>query len=213
MIQSGGIGADGRLPPERELCNRFGLPRRSVRRALAELAAEGLVWRRQGKGTFAGPQQDPAGVLAAEIAGESTALEMMEARICVEPELAALAARRARPDEIARMRHLARRRLEAGDPRTVELWDGALHRLIAESARNRPLLTTFAMLDAFRGTDEWLGVRARARTRLSLEETTRQHHEIIDAIEAGAPPAAREAMRAHLAARLEALEEAERTGE
>ncbi len=133
----------------------------------------------------------------------------MEARLCVEPELAALAAGRALPDEVERMRHLARRRLEADDPRAVELWDGALHRVIAESARNRPLLTTFAMLEATRQTEGWLDARARARTAVSLHETTRQHHAVIDAIAAGDCVAARQAMRTHLLTRLEALTETE----
>ena len=209
MIQNGGFGADGRLPTERELCARFGITRRAVRRALTTLEAEGLVWRRQGKGTFAGQPQDPTGQLAAEVAGETTPIEVMEARLCVEPELAALAARRALPDEVGRMRHLADRRLEAGDETAVELWDGALHRLIAMSARNRPLLTAFSMLDAIRGTQRWIGVRSRARSAASLAQTTRQHHDIIDAIEAGRDDTARSAMRTHLQTRFDALARAE----
>ncbi len=72
MIDGGGLGRDGRLPPERELSARFGLPRRSVRRVPTALEAEGLVWRRQGKGTFAGTPEDPVGQLVAEVAGGST---------------------------------------------------------------------------------------------------------------------------------------------
>lgn len=205
LIRGGGLGPGGRLPPERALCTRLGAGRRAVRRALAALEAEGLVWRRQGKGTFAGQPAEPIGVLAAEISGATSALDFMEARLCIEPELAALCARRATPEEVARMRALAQRRLEAGDAEALELWDGALHRLIARSARNRPLLTAFAMLDEIRANEAWLGLRARARSEGSLRETTDQHHRIIDAIEAGQPEAARAAMRAHLLTRFEAM--------
>lgn len=50
-IESGTF-KDGRLPSEAELCARFGVSRISLRRALSELEAQGLVTRRQGMGTF-----------------------------------------------------------------------------------------------------------------------------------------------------------------
>jgi len=44
--------ASGLLPKEESLCERFGVSRITVRRALADLAAQGLVERRHGRGTF-----------------------------------------------------------------------------------------------------------------------------------------------------------------
>jgi GntR family transcriptional regulator len=52
-IQAGQIPEGARLPPEAELAREFGCSRMTVRAALAALAAEGLVQRRQGVGTFA----------------------------------------------------------------------------------------------------------------------------------------------------------------
>jgi len=205
LIRGGKLGSGGRLPTEREICTATGAGRRLVRRALASLEAEGLVWRRQGKGTFAGQPVEPIGVLAAEINGTSQPIEVMEARLCIEPELAALCARRVRPDEIRRMRVVAQRRLETGDNELIELWDSALHRLIAKSARNRPLLTSFAMLDETRATAAWQGMRARARSDASLRESQRQHMRIIEAIEAGDAEEARAAMRDHLMSRSRAM--------
>lgn len=205
LIKSGRLGPDGRLPTERELCEATGAGRRMVRRALASLEAEGLVWRRQGKGTFAGQPVEPIEALAAELSTCCKPMEVMEARLCIEPELAAFCARRALPDEIKRMRILSQRRFEAGDNESIELWDSALHRLIAKSARNRPLLTSFAMLDETRAAPDWQGVRARARSDLSLRETEAQHERIIDAIEAGNAEEARAAMRDHLMTRIRAM--------
>ena len=85
MIEAGRLPADGRLPPERDLSAELGCGRREVRRALDQLETEGLIWRRQGKGTFAGQPPDPTEALAAEIAPDSDPLAVMEARICIEP--------------------------------------------------------------------------------------------------------------------------------
>jgi DNA-binding FadR family transcriptional regulator len=198
LIKSGSLGPDGRLPTERELCTRWLVSRRAVRLALESLEAEGLIWRRQGKGTFAGLQPDPTGVLAAAIVGETTPMEVMEARLSIEPALAALSAKRALPADIERMRHLARRVMEARDPDSTELWDGALHRLIAQAAGNRPLMTMFSLLDEVRATEGWREIRSKVRSLETLKVSTREHHAIIDAIEAGGAEAAAAAMRAHL---------------
>jgi DNA-binding FadR family transcriptional regulator len=198
LIRRGSLGPDGRLPTERELCEQLLVGRRAVRRALELLEAEGLVWRRQGKGTFAGQQPDPKGILGAAIVGETTLMEVMEARLSIEPALAALCAERATPVDIERMRHLAGRVLEANDPDSTELWDGALHRLIAGAAGNRPLMTMFALLDEVRATESWLENRSKVRSLQTLKVSTSEHHAIIDAIEARNPEAAAAAMRTHL---------------
>ena len=46
------FGTANRLPPEKELAARFGVNRHTVRRALSELASEGLVRTEHGRGTF-----------------------------------------------------------------------------------------------------------------------------------------------------------------
>lgn len=195
---------DGRLPTERALAIRFATSRRPVRLALDALEAEGLVWRRQGSGTFAGHPSDPTGDLAARIAGETDPMQVMEARLCVEPELAALCAVRMTDAEITQLRALAHLQV-AADASALELWDGALHRLIAECARNPPLLTTFALLDRIRSSPHWVQVRARARARISLNVPRGEHERLVKAIAARDPTAARRAMHDHLSARFETL--------
>lgn len=198
MIERGNLPSDGRLPTERELSEELGIGRRAVRLALESLLAEGLIWRHQGKGTFAGQPPDKTQILAAEIVGETNYTEVMEARLCIEPTLAAMAARHALPADIDRMRNLARRTAEGGDPDTIELWDGALHRLIAQTARNRPLFTAFSMIDEIRSNPGWRGLRQKARSMRSLQDRDAEHIEIINRIEAGDPAGAEAAMRGHL---------------
>lgn len=198
MIEMGGLPEGGRLPTERELSETMGVGRRAVRTALESLLAEGLIWRKQGKGTFAGQAPDKTQVLAAEIVGETNFSEVMDARLCIEPTLAGMAARHALPDDIERMRNLARRTVEATDPVSIELWDGALHRLIARTARNKPLLTAFSMIDEIRGTESWRGMRSKARSLETLKISDGEHHAIINQIEAGSVQGAEAAMRDHL---------------
>ena len=198
LIQGGGLEADGRLPPERDLCARFGISRRAVRRALDALEAEGLVWRRQGKGTFAGAPPDPGGDLAALIAPDTDPLSVMEARLALEPELAALAARRASAGHVAQLRALADRAAQADDGDAAELWDGALHRRIADIAANPILRASFTLINAVRAQQRWQHERQLARSPALVAEYARQHAGIIDAIHARDEGAARSAMRAHL---------------
>jgi GntR family transcriptional repressor for pyruvate dehydrogenase complex len=198
MIEKGSLPADGRLPTERELSESMGVGRRAVRSALASLLADGLIWRKQGKGTFVGQAPDKTQVLAAEIVGETSFAEVMEARSCIEPTLAAMSARHALPADIERMRNLAVRTVEATDPQSIEIWDGALHRLIARTAFNKPLFTAFSMIDEIRSNESWRGLRSKARSLETLKISDREHHAIIDQIEAGNPQGAEAAMRSHL---------------
>ena len=198
MIERGSRPVDGRLPTERALSESMGVGRRAVRSALESLLAEGLIWRQQGKGTFAGQAPDKTQVLAAEIVGETNFAEVLEARLCIEPTLAAMSARHALPADIERMRNLARRTVEATDAESIELWDGALHRLIARTACNKPLLTSFSMIDEIRGNESWRGLRSKARSLETLKISDGEHHAIIDQIEAGNPQAAEAAMKGHL---------------
>ena len=200
MIRLGEVEANGKLPTERDLCARFGISRRALRRALDALEAEGLVWRRQGKGTFVGQPPDPNGPLAAAIAPDTDPLSVMEARLALEPELAALAARRATGEDIARMHALAERASHAPDADAAELWDGSLHRMIARIAGNPILSAAFTLINEVRQEQRWQQERQQARSPELVAEYVRHHAYIIDAINAREEDAARAAMRAHLLA-------------
>lgn len=198
LIEAGDLPADGRLPPERDLSDRFGVGRRVLRNALDALEMEGLIWRKQGKGTFIGQPPDPKGRLAAQISDSADPVSVMEARLCVEPELAALCAKRATPDDVARLRVLAQRTSDASDAEGAELWDGSLHRLIARIAGNPILLTAFSLVDEVRSNARWQDEREKARNPDLMRLYTSQHKLIVDAIAAGDENVARAAMRTHL---------------
>ncbi|WJY21528.1 FadR/GntR family transcriptional regulator [Fontisubflavum oceani] len=212
LIRRGAVEKDGKLPTERELSGRFNVSRRAVRRALDALEVEGLVWRRQGKGTFIGEPPNPNDHLIAALAPDIDPIGVMEARLAIEPELAALCARRATAEDVARMRDLADRASQVTDSDAAELWDGALHRFIARVADNPILHAAFGLINDVRSDARWQTERQMARSTKLVMEYDAQHLDIIAAIDARDEDAARNAMRAHLNALKTNLESARQKG-
>ena len=197
---------DGKLPTERALAESFDVGRRAIRRALEVLEAEGLIWRRQGAGTYVGRQPDELDAHLVSILAEIDFLEVMEVRLRVEPQLAQLAAVRAKPVDVARMHELVTRIAERQDADAHELWDGALHRQIAHCAGNRFFLAIFDVINRVRQDQSWQAIRERARNAANSRDIiNRQHLAIVEAIEARDPGRAGEAMRQHLLTLQESL--------
>ena len=196
------------LPPERDLSARLGVSRRTLRQALAELAAEGRVWRRQGKGTFPGPAPAIVVPTLPRMAARTTFAEVMEVRVSLEPELAGLAAARATPEQAALIGRLAgRTAAQTAETSAAELedWDGALHRAIAEAAGNRLFLDLFVMVDRIRHDAAWREARASVRSPDRLARSAAEHVAIAAAIARGDAGTAAGIMRHHLGTLRDAL--------
>lgn len=97
------------LPTERELSETLGVGRREVRRALDVLEEEGRIWRKQGKGTFIGPAAPVEPLALQGLVQQTNLLEVMEARLQLEPGLARLAALRATRENLALMQRMLER--------------------------------------------------------------------------------------------------------
>ncbi|NMP26501.1 FadR family transcriptional regulator [Rahnella sp. SAP-1] len=188
------------LPPERDLVLRFGVGRREIRRALDVLAEEGRIWRKQGKGTFIGPKAPAQPLSLQTLPRQSNLLEVMEARLQIEPGLAKYAALRATPEQIQLMWRLLERihSQHADDADQIELWDSAFHRAIADAAGNRLLLGLFDAVDAIRRDASWQAVRDKARNQERLDIYDQHHRRIVEHIAARQPLEAASVMREHL---------------
>jgi GntR family transcriptional repressor for pyruvate dehydrogenase complex len=199
------------LPPERDLATDFGVGRGSVRRALSILEMEGLIWRRQGKGTFIGPTRRSAALNVGALSSRTNLIEVMEARLHLEPSLAALAAVRASAEQVTMLRRLAKQTAQqqraASDPDELERCDSAFHRGIAEAAGNRLMLDIFELVDAIRIDPTWQALRQRARTIDLRNGYTRDHDLIVDAIAQRNAAGAASAMRSHLRSLQQALDD------
>jgi DNA-binding FadR family transcriptional regulator len=107
LITRGDLKPGDRLPSERKLAEILGVGRTTVREALRTMESLGLVEVRPGEGTFLA---DPTARRRPELLGTdgvdswSTQLNLLELRAVLEPPLAGLAARRATPEHLVRMR-------------------------------------------------------------------------------------------------------------
>jgi DNA-binding FadR family transcriptional regulator len=198
LLDASSFEAGQRLPPERVLAGEIGIGRRALRRALEVMEAEGRIWRHQGKGTFLGSRPAPAPTDLEELTKRTHPLEVMDVRLEIEPALARLAAMRATNGDIERLLRLAEKTAASSDADGRELWDGALHRTIAEAAGNSLLLAIFDMVDRIRQDMTWRLLRERARSGQRQQTYVEQHRRVIAAIAQREAHAAEQAMREHL---------------
>lgn len=202
-IRSGRLQPGARLPTEQELMVAMGVSRTVVREAVAALRADGLVTTRQGSGAFVNTDTsrvpfriDPDGLSSIE-----DVLGIMELRLAIEVEAAALAAERATPARLTGINE-ALRSIDAaiGKDEGAVGEDFAFHRAIAEAAGN----PRFAELLEFLGRHviprQSIRVASTpaAEKRQYLMRIQKEHGRIYEAIRAGNPAQARAAMRAHL---------------
>ncbi|GII90608.1 FadR/GntR family transcriptional regulator [Sinosporangium siamense] len=201
-IRGGEWALGERLPGETTLAPQLGVGRSTVREAIRQLAGRGVLQSRQGAGVFVtaldAPEDWDVVLRRADI------VTVIEARIAIETEAAALAAERRTPAQLRLMRRaLATRGTpEAGVEAHVDA-DMAFHRQIVTAAHNEVLTELFdgfvprlrpAMIDML-------------RLRPPLDEPTdhRAHALLVEAIAARDSDLAARHSRTHLTALKENL--------
>ena len=197
FIVQGGFAHNDRLPPERKLSVELGVTRAELRKAMASLEADGLIWRHVGRGTFIGarPVHNLADVaLLGQLANPA---QVLDARVAIEPELARLAALHAVRADLEAIRNCARRGREAADWRSYEAWDGNIHHAIAKATHNKLLIFLFETLNVVRRSIVW-GQPRTSKGPPPDHPSFDEHDAIADAIEAHDPATAAALMRDHL---------------
>ena len=206
-IRGGRLGPGARLPTEQELTASLGVSRTVVREAVAALRADGLVVTRRGSGAYvADPAASPFRIAAPRTADLGDILDVMELRLAVEVEAAALAAERATRKQIAAIRTALRgidRALRGGDGAVAE--DFAFHCAIAEATGNRqfPRFLAFLGNHVIPRQSVRLSVDTPADRRSYLERIQHEHGRIVAGISSEDPAEARRAMHEHLTRSLE----------
>ncbi|MDJ0934229.1 MAG: FadR/GntR family transcriptional regulator [Kiloniellales bacterium] len=199
LISAGDYAPGDRLPPERELIDRLGMSRTTLRRALEILEREGAIWRHVGKGTFVASHGGPGATGSiAELSQQLTPVRMMRARLCIEPAIAREAAVNASGEAIIRMKLAKDRAAVATSWSDYETHDDLFHRSIAEASDNILLLTLFDQLNQVRRAVAWGSVVRQSERPPKAHSSFSEHDRIAAAIEARDPAAAQDAMRRHI---------------
>ena len=195
----GGIWQNGdRLPPERELATQYGLARNTLRRALKTLEGDGRLIRHVGRGTFVQAPQAPAPGDLARRMRDASPEDLMEMRLIMEPEAAALATARATAGELREIETIYRGSLAVKGIAEFELWDSHLHVAICRAARNVLILDYCTAIDAARNQPRWHRLKQRAVTPEFRALYNRHHGDIVVALTERDANAARHAVHHHL---------------
>ncbi len=197
-LRSGTLSAGSKLPTERALVDRLGVGRTAVRGALAVLEREGSIVRQVGRGTFVADSLATSAGSPAEEVPQTSPAEIMQTRLLLEPEIAALAASQATQADIDHLHHCLTRSEQATGYADFEGWDSALHRGIAVAAHNTLLLRLFDTMNAARDLPVWGSIKRRTSTPERRGGYRTSHRDIIDALTERDPDLARDHMRAHL---------------
>jgi DNA-binding FadR family transcriptional regulator len=201
-IQAGDFPVGSRLPSERELSGVFGVTRPVIREALQSLQRLGILQISQGERAEV-LRVTPESIVErftesvrTLIATDADALEhFKEARLAFECGVARMAAERANPRDLSRLRQVLDegRAAIARRPDFVAL-DGEFHATVAELTGN-PLFPAVS-----RGIFNWLSVYHRASVHMPGREflTLQEHEAIFECLQNRNASGAESAMRRHL---------------
>lgn len=203
LIDEGAYPPGTRLPGERELAEKLGVSRVTIREAEIALQAVGRLEIKTGSGVYVS-ENPPA---HSDTLPKVSAFEVTEARLLVESESAALAARNISEEGIARLADLVEQ-MRSGDEEAANAADEQFHLTIAEASNNAAMVHTIKSL--WRMREEIPEVKATYESVCvhDADSRTEEHRAIFKALEARDPVGARAAMREHFHRLIESMLEA-----
>lgn len=197
LISKGVLGPGSKLPPERILAKQLKVSRPSLRQALKVLCIMEVLSQRVGDGTYVNETatavlQEPMEFLI--LLGNISHYELFEARLIIEPELAARAADRASAQDVSTLHRIMMllEKRPVYDKTAVE-YDLAFHQAIFDAAGNRVCKAMFAVLQK-----ALLNSITKTSKLVDLHHTLAFHNRIYDAINRRSPEEARRSMTEHI---------------
>ena len=204
LIKSGEIRPGERLPSERNLAVNFDVSRPTIREAMIALEIAGLVEIKTGSGIYVTGQQ---AVNELQLSDEGPGpFEVLETRLLIEPEAAALAAARIDENQLAELKQ-ALEEMDMADAEGKEQADNRFHCLIAEASENSALISVVNWLWTLRNDSPISELFHRRVRQEGVHPSIGEHRRIYNAIRARDPLRAREAMRTHIANAIETVTE------
>lgn len=194
-----GVWAEGqKIPAERELCQKLGVGRASLREALKALEIMGMIETRLGDGTYVCKRSEffsrPL-LWAIASSSEADARELVEARTVIEVELAGLAAEHASAEDLKQIGNELERMTKAKkSPDEFVRADVNFHIAIGRAASNSILMNALHLIRNL--LHDW--IQGALSAKGVAEKACAQHRRILRAIEDHDRAAARKEMRRHL---------------
>lgn len=209
MIRAEHMKPGDRLENEYELAKKLNVGRSTVREAVKSLETRNILTIRRGAGTFVSQNEgvavDPLGISLMR-KDEELALELLDVRMILEPESAALAAAHASKEDIQRINR-QNRNVAKMIKQGLNHWeeDAKFHQLIAVATGNRIIAKLVPIIQ------QSVGLTIEMTSQRLSDTTISFHEQIVEAIERGDANGARSAMTAHMSEnRLYIIKEIER---
>ncbi|WP_314591595.1 FadR/GntR family transcriptional regulator [Paenibacillus terrigena] len=203
LILDGRVKVGEKLPSTKELSERFGVGRSTMREALSALKAMGLIEIRQGGGCTvisSSVVEVEMPELSSLRMNRSTVLELIEARKALEVSNAALAAEKATAEDKKRLQAIVvEMERSIGDDQAGERTDLEFHLMLAQATHNSVLVRLFESIaeQMERAIQQTRRVELYANRSVS-EQLYQEHLSISEAVQQGKPDQAGQAMRTHL---------------
>jgi DNA-binding FadR family transcriptional regulator len=204
LIRGGELPSGKRLPAERDLAKRLGVSRPTIREAMVALEIAGFVEVRTGSGVYiraaapggrdAGESREPP----TEFDSGPGPFDLLKARLTIEPEIAAFAAREASQKDVEAIVEGIRALEAATDYQSSIEADRQFHSLVAYATGNSVLVGIVQDFWANMSSPIFLGLSSRTGLPNTDSMTIADHRAILRHIAAHEPNLARDAMRAHL---------------
>lgn len=199
-IIAGEFQVGSKLPTERDLCEQYGVSRPIIREAVIALETSGCINVRHGSGAWVVSMPGQRTVDGVAISTAPSPFEAMQARIAIEAESAALAARLGTEEDIQEIEKYLLAMKATKTAQSDEFLDADLkfHLAIAKASKNsifEQLVNDLWALRYSGAVSEFVFERVEAS---GWKPTYKEHQDIFLAIKKRDEDAARKAMTAHL---------------
>ncbi len=197
MIRDGAINVGARLPSERDLAEKLGVSRPTIREAMIAMEISGVVEIRSGSGVYVIRKPGRSDTLPTEFGAGP--FEILEARMALEGETAALAAEKISKKALQQLKKLlAEMARENQQESAHEDADEQFHRVIAEASENGVLVSAVEWLWTLRNESEISQMFHQRLRQEGVRPIIEDHQAIYDALAEGSASKARKAMHKHL---------------
>ncbi|RVT39420.1 FadR/GntR family transcriptional regulator [Sphingobium algorifonticola] len=201
-LAAGRYAVGDRLPAERELSVQYNVSRPAVREAMIALEVQGLIEVRIGSGAYVRALPGEADSPGFDV----TAFELMEARLLVEGEAAALAAVHIADDELGELERLVDAMEDENRlPGVSTNADYAFHMLIATATRNAVIRSQVEEMWHLRSTSPNCALLLGKARTANVQPVVEEHRAVLEALRAHDSAAARAAMRHHMSSVIDHL--------